>query len=61
MKEISVSLWELSLMDLTLLPKGTQVLQYDTQFVDYAVKTIGKDFIPNNLRFKFFAFDNPKS
>lgn len=60
MNEIAVSLWELSRSDLIQLPKGTQVLQYDTLFKEYAIKEIGKDFIPANLRFMFFAFDELK-
>lgn len=61
MKKIDVALWELEYFELIQLPRGTEVLQMDVRFGGYSVKRVGEDFISSNLlRFKWFAFDEPK-
>lgn len=64
MKEISVSLWELSRQEAKELPDGTQLLFFNTLANTYGVDTLdGRKCLCRNRNcsdyVKFFAFDAP--
>lgn len=57
---VSILIYEVDLNEISQLPHGTDVLQYDTKFGYYTIKQTGMDKFSVNCRFKYFLFEPPR-
>lgn len=64
MKEISITLWELTKDEVNRLPDGTTVLIYNSLTLDYKLEYSGKNCISRSKyafsSLKYFTFEAPK-
>lgn len=58
MKEISVSLWEVDISEISQLPEGTPVLQYYPMFKTYGIRYAGISKFKE--KYKYFLFEEPQ-